>query len=334
MPLTHDALRLLTDPPDLPTELRQLLLQIPIGQTVSFGDLAEALGDLKAARWVAMALQDFQPDEFPVHRVIRRTGRIVGTRQLPHDDRMVRLRGEGVVINDETVDGSCRVRPEFVGTRPLATLMELQQRLAPLVTLLPLEGLPERLAGVDVSYAAGDLGVAAYTVVETRTGKLLHQELIADEVRFPYIPGYLSFREMPLYRKLLEQVHQAGNLEPWLLVDGNGILHPRRAGIATMLGCALSIRTVGVSKHLLCGKVADPSADPAEIRAGDGELLGYCLNRGTKRSTLYVSPGTGVDAAGALRLAESVMCGHRLPEPLYHADRLSREAARQRKSRV
>ncbi len=328
MPLTDDDFRLLTSPPDLPGELRRLLRQIPAGRATSFGDLAEALGDLKAARWVATELKELDTDEFPVHRVVRRTGDIPGGKPLSADDRIARLRREGVAVAEERVDLASTMWREYTSSRPLAALWELQLRVAAETALPSLVSLPEHIAGVDVSYGADDIAVAAYTIVEIATGRLMHEETYADRVPFPYIPGYLSFRELPLYARLLERVRAAGRLEPWILVDGNGILHPRRAGIATVLGCALAVNTVGVGKHLLCGKIADRSISPAEIRADDGTLLGYCVHRGTKRSTLYVSPGVGVDTSGALRLAQSVSLGHRLPEPLHHADRISRIAAR------
>src|SRR5690606_10100273 len=79
-------------------------------------------------------------------------------------------------------------------------------------------------------------------------------------VRFPYIPGYLSYRELPVHADLLRKVIEAGQIAPLLLVDGNGILHPRRTGIATQLGVLANHPTIGVSKQLLCGTlVADGS---------------------------------------------------------------------------
>lgn len=328
MTLSRADQRLIAEPPDLHAELRTLLSQIPVGRVASFGDLAEALGDLVAARWVATELLELDPEEYPVHRVIRRTGLVPGTSRFSLAERLARLRREGVSLRGETVDPGETPWTDFSGTQPLVRLRELQVRIAEKVEFPPLGALPDRIAGVDVSYASDQLGIGAYTIVETRSGNLLHHETIAAEVGFPYIPGYLSFRELPIYGRLLEQVRPAGRLEPWLLVDGTGILHPRRAGIATMLGCCHNVRTVGVSKHLLCGTIADRSISPAEIRDKGGMLCGYCLNRGSKRSTLYVCPGTGVDVPGALRLTESVLLGHRLPEPLHHADRLSRDVVR------
>jgi deoxyribonuclease V len=214
----------------------------------------------------------------------------------------------------------------FVGSRPLEVLRELQLRLARRVRFPPLRRLPKRVAGLDVSYPHEGFGVAAFAVVDVGSQTLVDHETFADRTPFPYIPGYLSFRELPLYLKLLQRLEQDDRLEPWVLVDGNGILHPRRAGVASLVGLAKSIRTVGVSKHLLCGRVA---ASNGAVVSEDGDVLGYRLSRGSKRSTLYVSPGSGIDVAGVRRLVASVLTRHRLPEPLYHADRLSRAAARE-----
>ncbi len=326
MPL--DDFRELLHPPDLSAELMALLPQIPRGRVTSFGDLAEALGDLAAARWVATKLQELDAETFPVHRVVRRTGVIAGTETLPLELRKTLLKQEGIPLTEDRVElATCRWQA-FTGSRPLARLRDLQTQLGGRMTLCPLAELPRRMAGVDVSYAGENIGVAAYTIVETATGRLLHSETITDDVPFPYIPGYLTFRELPLYGRLIERVRDAGRLEEVVLVDGNGILHPRRAGIASMLGYAADLTTIGVSKHLLCGKVLDEGPSPAAVVSTEGTLLGYRYQGNSKRSVLYVSPGQKIDVDGAWRAACSQIFGHRLPEPLYQADRLSRAAAR------
>jgi deoxyribonuclease V len=326
--MSLNLLRLLTDPPDLRDALQRLLRQIPAGRVASFGDLAEALGDIKAARWIATELQELDPAEFPVHRVIRKTGTVTGTASLPLARRAALLRKEGVVVEDHCVDLELAGWNSFLSDKPLRQLHQLQVELAPQLTQPPVKSLPKRLAGLDVSYRSDGFGVAAYSVVDVATRELLHHELLAEEVKFPYIPGYLSFRELPLYLRLLDQVRQAGRLEPWVLVDGNGILHPRRAGVASIVGWAASLRTIGVSKHLLCGKILKAGASVSPVGAEDDTIYGYQLCRGSKRSTLYVSPGHGVNLSGALRIVQSICGPHRLPDPLYHADRLSRAAAR------
>lgn len=326
--MTPDLPRDFLQPPDLSAELESLLRQVPSGCVTSFGDLAEALGDLTAARWVATELLRLDPQLFPVHRVVRRTGIVAGTKSLSLESRTERLKLEGIPLVDGRVDLAASGWRAFLGSRPLAHLRDLQVQLGGRIKLNPLAKLPPRIAGVDVSYAGEHLGVAAYTIVESATGRLLHSETWAGETPFPYIPGYLSFRELPLYWRLLEQVRAAGRMEHVVLVDGNGILHPRRAGIASMLGAVANLITVGVSKHLLCGKIVDHPRSPAPIVSAEGTLLGYRFLGKSARSVWYVSPGQGIDFEGAWQVASSQMFGHRLPEPIYQADRLSRTAAR------
>lgn len=309
-------------------ELRRLLKQVPRGHVTSFGDLAEALGDLQAARWVAKELQELDLTELPIHRVVKRTGKIPETHHLPTQRRCALLQKEGVVVKGQVVDVEKFGWWDFSGPQPLIRLRNLQMALAGRLELTALESLPQRLAGLDVSYRTERLAAAAYAVVDLATKSLVDHEILVAEVPFPYIPGYLSFRELPLYHQLFERLRESGRLEPWILVDGNGILHPRRAGIASLVGLALSVHTVGVSKHLLCGKVSMGSSAAAPVLAEDGTTLGFRLQRGSKRSTLYVSPGTGVDCDGARQIVEASFLGHRFPEPIFHADRLSREAAR------
>ena len=97
--------------------------------------------------------------------------------------------------------------------------------------------------------------MAAYALVETETGRLVWSATVRRRVAFPYISTYLSFREIPIYLDLLDEVRAAGRLSEVLLVDGSGILHHRHAGVASHLGVVASLPTVGVTKKLLCGRV-------------------------------------------------------------------------------
>ncbi len=119
-----------------------------------------------------------------------------------------------------------------------------------------------------------------------------------------------------------------------LFVDGNGILHPRRAGIASHLGVLTNLRTVGVGKKLLCGKVDLSLVTPQKpqpIRDGQ-EIIGMALKAEAGSNPVFVSPGHRIDVANAARLAKRLFHGHRIPEPIYHADALSRQEARSLKS--
>jgi len=175
------------------------------------------------------------------------------------------------------------------------------------------------VAGVDISsdrfsgVATGAVVVLAYpqmTVVET--------SVVRQEVDFPYIPGLLSFREAPLILNAWEKLGLAPDL---ILVDGQGIAHPRRLGLASHLGLILDLPAIGCAKSLLCGShgpVGDEPGSFAEITDGD-EVIGAALR--TKRGVrpLYVSVGHKVDLPSAVSWVLRSCRGYRLPEPTRQA---------------
>ncbi len=191
--------------------------------------------------------------------------------------------------------------------------------------------MPRYVGGVDVSYCNPEEGVAAYALVETATGELVWSMTIRRAVPFPYITSYLTFRELPLLAALIEEVHAQKRLAAVVLVDGTGVLHPRRAGIASHLGVVAGMPTIGVTKKLLCGQVDIRGLQQLESRPVlmDEEPLGVAIRpaSGSLRP-LFISPGSGVDLASAERIVRAVLSGKRLPLPLYWADRFSRQCAR------
>jgi deoxyribonuclease V len=152
-------------------------------------------------------------------------------------------------------------------------------------------------------------------------------------VRFPYITSYLAFRELPVLLELIDQVRKAGRLADVMLVDGSGILHPRRAGIATMLGIVAELPTIGVTKKRLSGTVDLDGFRAGQLRPVwvDGRQLGWALRPGSgSRKPLFISPGHRASIASCHELFTSMTgawCARRLPGPIHFADRLSRRAA-------
>ena len=146
---------------------------------------------------------------------------------------------------------------------------------------------------------------------------------------FPYIPGLLAFREAPALVRLLERVAVEHHIDEIVMVDGNGRLHPRRSGIATMLGVATNTRTIGVGKSLLCGSVDQPTVDDGTSPIiHDGEQIGSAIRTGNSVKPLFVSAGHQIGIDDAVRITQAMLFEHRLPEPIYHADRISRKAAK------
>ncbi|MFC1900228.1 deoxyribonuclease V [Chloroflexota bacterium] len=174
---------------------------------------------------------------------------------------------------------------------------------------------PRFIAGVDISVsrfqktASGAVVVLEYPAMIT-----IETQIARGELDFPYIPGFLSFREMPLAIKAFEMLEIIPDL---ILVDGQGIAHPRRFGLASHLGLFLDIPTIGCAKSLLCGSHSEPDTEPgsfAEILDKD-ETIGAALR--TKRGVkpVYVSIGHKVDLKTAIHWVIESCRGYRLPEP-------------------
>jgi deoxyribonuclease V len=317
--------------PDLPSVLRELIRQVPLGRVTTPGQLAAALGDPVAARWIGHYLLHHDHDaDCHCHRVVR-AGGVLGAYPCGGDEKSRRLESDGVGMVNGCVDGLFYGFNDFTCDRPLEKLARFQKRLAKKITFRRRRGVPRFVGGVDVSYSNSEEGVAAYALVETATGKLVWSTTIRRPVPFPYITSYLTFRELPLLVALIEEVRGQNRLAPVVLVDGTGVLHPRRAGIASHLGVIVGIPTIGVTKKLLCGQVDMKGLRQMESRPVmlDEEPLGVAIRpaSGSLRP-LFVSPGSGVDLASAARIVRAVLVGKRLPLPLYWADRSSRQEAK------
>ncbi len=313
--------------PDLTAMLRGLVRQIPGGRVATFGDLAEALGNPIAARWVGQTAADhLLTDAAPWHRLVRADGSLSPAAQRTAQARR-RLAAEHVVVDRGRVDLSRLRFRDFRSERPLARLRAFQEQLARRVRCTPRKRVPALVAGVDVSYPKPGWGQAAYALVATQSGELVWSATIGRPIEFPYITSYLSFRELPILLALLDSVVEAGKLAELMLVDGSGILHPSGAGIAAHLGVVASVPTIGVTKKLLCGNVEVEGMQPGESRpvlVGE-RPAGVALRptSGTRRP-IFVSPGHRVDWAYSESVVRSQMFGRRLPAPIYWADRLSR----------
>jgi len=318
------------DIPDLVTALESLLRQIPRGRVTTYGDLAGALGARSAARWVGEHLVDHQHSRnCPCHRVVRSDGSIGLFISSDPADKVRKLEREAVPVVDGRVDLGCYRFDEFCSDQPLARLLEFQTALPERVVEAPYPQTPEFIAGVDVSYVSPREAVGGYAMVDSSTGELVWSTTVEFPVGFPYIPGLLAFREIPVLLKLMERAVAEKKLADVVFVDGNGILHNRFAGIATHLGVAGGVRTIGVGKKLLCGSVdlEDLSAGEQRPVVFKERLVGMAVKAKDGSRPIFVSPGHDIDVADATRLAQELFRDHRLPEPLYWADALSRKSA-------
>ena len=245
------------DPPDLPAALADLLRAVPAGRAATFGDLAAALGDRRAAVWCGTVCR--RPPAtwagVPAHRAVRATG------EPPSAAAPDRLAAEGAPVRGGRVDlAACRFA-DFPTPGPLAALHAEQAGLAARVVLpdadAPAPAGP--VAAVDVAYPAPTRARAAYVEMapgEGRTTNPAFSLAVESPVRFPYVSGLLAYRELPAYAALFDRLCELGRDPALVLVDGNGVLHPRRCGVASALGVLADVPTVGVAKKKLCGSVA------------------------------------------------------------------------------
>ena len=180
------------------------------------------------------------------------------------------------------------------------------------------------IAGVDIGYDyKRNLSKAAAALFKSGEMAPFVTAIALDETPFPYVSGLLSFREIPVLLKLLNILPIRPDL---IFVDGQGIAHPRRLGIAAHLGLVTDIPTIGVAKSRLCGRANMPNAvkGSKEKLVDKGEHIGYLLRSRNNVKPLYISPGHRVGAETAAGITEKWLAGYRLPEPTRIADKISK----------
>ncbi|MDF9432939.1 MULTISPECIES: deoxyribonuclease V [Chromohalobacter] len=214
----------------------------------------------------------------------------------------------------------------------------LQRRLAPRVVR---HGRPEAvscIAGVDIGFEDdGETTRAAVVVLDWPSLAVRESVVHREPTRMPYIPGLLSFREIPAALGAFERLAAHPDL---VMVDGQGIAHPRRLGVASHLGLWLDVPTLGVAKKVLCGRHGEVpttrgawtpltdrrrAEDPADVEV-DAEgrvVIGAMLRSRENVKPVIVSPGHRLDQATALEWAIACLGRTKLPEPTRLADRLA-----------
>lgn len=210
-----------------------------------------------------------------------------------------------------------------------AAARAVQRRLAALVETRDRLGEVHRVAGVDVAFprrAEGRVARAAAVLLGFPDLAPLAERVVEEPVRYPYIPGLLSFREAPAILRALEHLPAAPDL---LLVDGQGRAHPRRFGIACHLGVLLDRPAIGCAKSRLVGHYEEPppvAGAWTPLRDGD-EVIGAVVRTRPRARPLFVSVGHRVSLETAVALVLACCHGHRLPEPVRLADALTRQLA-------
>jgi len=204
-----------------------------------------------------------------------------------------------------------------------ARAKEIQLELAGEVSHVGDISNPRFIAGVDISVNRWTkTGTGAVVVLSYPTLEIAEIKVVTDRINFPYVPGLLSFREMPFLLAAFEKVTYVPDL---VLVDGQGIAHPRRIGLASHLGLWLGLPTIGCAKSRLCGEheIPPPEAGSSVELIDNGEVIGAVLRTKSGVKPLYISIGHMIDLTSAVRIVLDCCRGYRLPEPT----RLAHQAA-------
>ncbi len=196
--------------------------------------------------------------------------------------------------------------------------IQIQKQLATKVVLEDRIETLEKVAGVDVSNTRFDplqMIYASAVVLSYEDLAFLEERALAERQTFPYIPGLLGFRESPLVIKTILSFTSKPDL---IFVDGHGISHPRRFGIACQIGVLLDIPTIGVAKNILVGKPESELSSEAGSQINlihKDQKIGTLLRTKARSNPLIISPGHKVSFETAVNLVQSCLRGYRLPEP-------------------
>jgi deoxyribonuclease V len=214
-----------------------------------------------------------------------------------------------------------------------AGAVQLQRQLAQKVILSPIHSIPRFVAGLDCAFSTDKKRIIAAAVVlrwvarpsEVRpkwtslTVEVPEFEIVETaeailDVRFPYVPGLLSFREAPA---CLEAIRKLRTIPDVVLADGQGIAHPRRLGLASHLGLFLDTPTIGCAKSRLIGEYGDvPSQKGASVPLLDkNERIGFVVRTRTNVNPLFISPGHKITHSQAVEIVLNCCTRYRLPEP-------------------
>ncbi len=196
-------------------------------------------------------------------------------------------------------------------TEAVALQTTLAGRVA---TSAPLDRF-ELIAGCDIAYHLTEPRLfAAVVVLRASDLSVVEEAAVEREVNFPYVPGLLSFREVPALLAAFANLRHAPDVA---MLDGQGIAHPRRFGLACHLGLWLDRPCVGCAKSWLVGDYTEPgphAGDSAPLTIA-GEEVGAVVRSAVGAKPVFVSPGHKIDVAGATAVVRAVLSGYRHPAP-------------------
>ena len=296
-----------------------LVRQIPPGKISSYGAVAKALGDNIASRAVGrMMNQNPNADTMPCYKIVHSDGRLGGF-GLGTQDKIRRLQNDNVQVQQgKIIDFDNVFFNDFTTEYPLKKMQKQQQHLSTKVKTMDDFDTIETVAGIDVAYPPNEFENAygAYVCVDYKTHEILEEKTMSLTPEFPYIPTYFSYRELPIITEVFKYVDHPPSI---LLIDSNGILHPRGCGLATHAGIHLNTPTIGVAKKLLTGEIQSHRI------ILNNKPCGYALSSSSRAThPIYISPGHRVSMNTSKTVVQQ-LCRLKNPEPLRRAHQLAKK---------
>lgn len=291
---------------------------VPEGRVTTYGTIADALGDPRAARAVGVMLNKSKDHVgIPCHRVVRSDGSVGGYVE-GKQKKIDILESEGLRLEEgKVINFRERLFRDFDTNYPLKRLKRHQVRVSEEVVVGKNNEKIRYVGGLDTSYSRSE----AYSVLCVYDIKKddFTTFSIKSEIKFPYIPTYLSFRELPNYVELVKMSDIEVDV---FMVDGNGILHPENIGLASHLGVIIDEPTIGVAKSKLCGRLANDIGNGSNASAivdKNNNKIGYALlSTDNVSNPIYVSPGHKIGVERSLDIVKK-LCSYKIPKPVRKA---------------
>lgn len=215
------------------------------------------------------------------------------------------------------------INPTHPWVKTVAEAKEIQEQLRHQVITQDCLGEVKYVAGVDIGFENNfAISKAAVAVLSFPELELIDHAIARIPTAFPYVPGYLSFREIPAILAAFPQLTIKPNL---ILCDGQGLAHPRRLGLACHLGLLLDIPTIGVAKSKFIGKHEEIPLEKGSWKPlfDQDEIIGVVLRSRTKVKPIYVSIGHKISLPTSINYVMGCLTKYRLPETTRWADKLA-----------
>ncbi len=289
-------------------ELKRLINSIPEGKITTFDILSDFLGSKYAVKFI---VQNYKKLKAPWWRVVRSDGYI-----KDHIQEKI-LKKEGIVIENHKIkDVDKYIFRDFdIKDKILEKYRKIQEELSKKILLEDRFYKLEIFGGVDISYKK-EHAIVVFVILD-KDLNIINKYIFKTNVEFPYIPSFLSFREGEPIIKTFNQINE--NIDV-LFVNGHGILHPIKMGLATYIGVTLDIPTIGITKKLL--KIENMKIENNYIFVNN-ERVGYKLVK--FNDFVYVSPGNLISLDSSIAISEKFWIMGKYPEPIRLADEISKK---------